>query len=247
MSRIFGVALGRSSAGVAVFSPSESSFVSIKRLAFEPQLEAKERVDVVRDHLNMFESNVTDSNVGLYELGQSVPKDAASYNKYLAITKVHGLLKHELEVLFGKERVSCVDARRPYQLLKLKGTNIQVRSAFFERVKASLGSALPLHILPNNTICPTSMLLTDAVGVCMYLAHLQTIEALKKDDTEMTRLREEATQSKTVKDLQHSILTAKTKVVTLELQAMVESRITSVVGARLEKKALKQLPIYQLS
>ena len=219
----------------------------IKRIAFAPQLEARERVDLVKDQLNLVQFDVSDSTVGLYELGQSIPKDAASYNKYLALGKVHALLTHDLQSMFGKERVSCVDSRRPYQLLKLKGTNIQVRSAFFERVKAALGDSLPMHILPNNTICPTTMLQTDAVGVCMYLAHIRNVEAMKADPIETARLKEEALQTKTIKDLQASILNSKTRLVTLELQDLVESRIASLVGARLEKKALKKLPIYQLS
>jgi hypothetical protein len=236
---MIGVALGRTSGAVAVFSKKQGQFEAMHCLESSRLQDAKERVGSIIDLIASIEARESIHSVGLYELSNPVPKNATTFKRAVDQSTFHTILSYELQSKLGKNRVVTVPLGRPYQLFKIKGTLSDARAKFLDLSRPLITS----HMNFDSTKPAHVALMSDAVSLSLYLHFSDVMASLRADEGRLNQLRVEAKASKSVVELEESILASRTKVITLELQEAIKSKIESVVDSRLSKIALRQLPL----
>ena len=230
--RIVGLSLTKAGAICAVYRPSTKSFEVAESVYFRHQADAKSNSDYLIQRLKeMAESVSGDSSFTAGMLQLDLPSRSYSYDKFLVISHIHEAARNAIPATLDCPPPILIHPREPFQALGILGRTSQAREELAKQAMPFFSDKLP-NLPPSH-----QLLAGDVFGICMHVAFKQRRDLLRMNHELVERLQKEAEESKTVRELKACLISAKTPVVSLEIQAVLSNKIKSFVELKLAKMA----------
>ncbi len=244
-----GISIGKNNIGFAIILEGQDAVTSsISVLPLDDIRDVSEKVDraigeltqITSRHDRVWVVGVQSSNV--FEA-----RSAADKERSRKLTELHDVFFHEVRKSFGADNLCNVSSKAARRHLGILSVGDEARNSAFELCKEHVGDSLPAVTLPKGGLCESSYVGSDSWVIANYVHFSELMERVKRDPLALERLRLEVTGSKHIKQMHQSVVDAKSRRISREIEAVMQNRVEKLIDAKLAKEISAQLKLQSSS